>query len=607
MLKRLIVLDITIFIMLVSACSAQGDHGSAGTGVDSGHNNWNSTNNSDGGSSNTNNGYSTTNNNTNGQSGTGVNIGGAQDFGMVRKIVENGGIPSSDLLDPNGFFSEHYLQLPPADCDHSVCLYTMLARGRNVLSNDFMTVLGLTMISPIKPGDLQRPATDFVFVLDHSGSMYIEDKLEYMKQGLVRMLDELSPGDRVSLIVYDHNVEILSDLVDLEENRENLKYLVNNIAPGGQTDIYDALETGFAVIESRPEEEMSRPARLIFLSDGQPTAGITDSQQILEMATSHVGPMVNLTSIGVGSDINYDLMKNLAMEGGNFYFVEDAASLLDIFTEEANYFPVPIAENARLDLAKGNHFRLGSPVGFPNWTETQDGGYSLFPNLYLASRTTEETENSHARRGGGSIMFMKMVPEGDTPSIVGLHALLSYDDPQDATTVTINYEYTSYFGTEMLPVENEYFSDVMAIKSFAVLNAWLALSKSLNYVENGEPCTAVTLLDDTANYLQERSDQLIAEGAASGDGDDDLMADRELLIHLAYNISIQYYCGEIPDNGGWDTPPDHGDYEGTDGDYVVETRGCSATGGTPSPIMTIMVAMALLLAAQRRRTTRNHK
>src|SRR5690606_12731760 len=52
---------------------------------------------------------------------------GPQDIGEFRAIVEQGNIPALSVLDERGFFAEHKIDLPPADCGSSLCVHPMLA------------------------------------------------------------------------------------------------------------------------------------------------------------------------------------------------------------------------------------------------------------------------------------------------------------------------------------------------------------------------------------------------------------------------------------------------------------------------------------------------
>ena len=67
---------------------------------------------------------------------TGVSQPGAQDFGRVRSIIEAGELPSADLFDSMGFFSEHKFELPPADCGQDLCVHAQLGVGGNLMNGN---------------------------------------------------------------------------------------------------------------------------------------------------------------------------------------------------------------------------------------------------------------------------------------------------------------------------------------------------------------------------------------------------------------------------------------------------------------------------------------
>ena len=62
---------------------------------------------------------------------TNISLGGAQDFGYFRALLDAGRVPETKDFDAAGFFAEHHTQLPPPTCGERVCLQTMLA----VMSN----------------------------------------------------------------------------------------------------------------------------------------------------------------------------------------------------------------------------------------------------------------------------------------------------------------------------------------------------------------------------------------------------------------------------------------------------------------------------------------
>src|SRR5690606_8924952 len=71
----------------------------------------------------------------------GVGQGGAQDFGLFREILLDGGIPGPETIDDLGFFAEHKIELPKAECGENVCIHGMLGVMGNMISGSNCTVV----------------------------------------------------------------------------------------------------------------------------------------------------------------------------------------------------------------------------------------------------------------------------------------------------------------------------------------------------------------------------------------------------------------------------------------------------------------------------------
>lgn len=496
---------------------------------------------------------------TGGNNGGNVNVGGVQDIGVFRQIIESGGIPGPDMLDANGFFSEHHLDIPAEDCGENLCLFGMLGRGVSLLSDDFMNVLQVGFKTFVNPLDYERPPTDFVAVIDVSGSMYSDAKLEYVRQGLHMMIDTLEPGDRMALVAYSDRAQERLPLTfaDSSENRSTMHSIVNGLVAGGSTNIYDALTLGFDIARLSMQE--GRYARVVFLSDGQPTAGITDAESIVSLARECATKTSQLTSIGVGYDVNFDLMRELAMAGGNFYFIDESAALVDIFVEEVKSFAFPIAENVHLSVSATDDFILGDSVGFESFVSSASGGEAVFPALYMATRTSSQVEDPNARRGGGSAMFVRFVPTpSSTFSLSGMLLTMTYTDPETGETVGPQRLMVSDMGEDGMLPENEYFSHEPMRKAFAMLNIYLALREVCTKAVQYDFGNASQLLAKTIDYARLLNDVL-------GGSDDDIAADIELMEKLQRNLGGGYNCG----------------YEGgcMVEDEVVYT-GCNASGSS---------------------------
>src|SRR6185295_18950554 len=120
---------------------------------------------------------------------------------------------------------------------------------------------------------------DVVFVLDTSGSM-AGAKLEQAKKALAFCVENLNDGDRFEIRRFATEVEPLFDKLAeaSKEHRARAQTFVRELKPIGGTAIDDALRKALAL---RPEKG-DRPYVVIFLTDGRPTVGNTDENQIVE-------------------------------------------------------------------------------------------------------------------------------------------------------------------------------------------------------------------------------------------------------------------------------------------------------------------------------------
>ncbi len=191
--------------------------------------------------------------------------------------------------------------------------------------------LGVTVLSTREPGEaegyfllLAAPpyATDddkaipkdVVFVLDTSGSMQSDGKIEQAKQALDFCVRSLRPEDRLNIVRFATAVTALGETVQpVSEAREKALAFVKGIEANGGTNLDEAVKKGLA---SFPES--TRPRILVLLSDGNPTVGETDPETILKATKAANTREARSFVWGVGYDVNIHFLDRLAEQGKGF-------------------------------------------------------------------------------------------------------------------------------------------------------------------------------------------------------------------------------------------------------------------------------------------------
>ena len=200
---------------------------------------------------------------------------------------------------------------------------------------------------------------DVAFVLDTSGSM-AGKKLEQAKKALQFCVENLHDGDRFEIIRFSTEVEPLFDkLVEANSrNRDQAEDFIKGLKPIGGTAIDDALKKalslraatalslapGFSPVSAREEKdstasavsrpreavetakpsrrentglkpganENARPFVIIFLTDGRPTIGTTDEDQIVAGVKRANDGRTRVFCFGIGTDVNTHLLDRIA-------------------------------------------------------------------------------------------------------------------------------------------------------------------------------------------------------------------------------------------------------------------------------------------------------
>ena len=207
----------------------------------------------------------------------------------------------------------------------------------------------------------QRRPMNISVVLDRSGSMADERKIEYAKQAVKSLIDRLSSEDYLSIVIYDDQIETLLPTQHVNDKRY-IKHLVDEVYPRGSTNLGGGMIEGFRQIEQNLRREYVN--RVILLSDGLANQGITDPGELNRIASRYRSKSISLSSMGVGLDYNENLMLGLSESGGgNYYFIESPNQLAYIFERELQGLVAVVAQNAYIELKTGKGVTVNSVIG----------------------------------------------------------------------------------------------------------------------------------------------------------------------------------------------------------------------------------------------------
>jgi Ca-activated chloride channel family protein len=426
----------------------------------------------------------------------GVGQGGAQDFGLFREILLAGEIPGPETIDDLGFFAEHKIDLPQANCGEDVCIHGMLGVMGNMISGSNCTVVLVGMNTPIDPAELERPPLNLVIVVDTSGSMQGEP-IERVREGLLRMRDSLEPEDRITLVGFGDDAEVIAEYV--AGDSEELAIAIAALTPSGSTNIYAGVREAFERVDAHAQAGWQN--RVLLVSDGLATVGITSDEKIEGLAAAWSELGYGLTTIGLGNDFDVELMRTLAEVGsGSFYYIEDYAAVEEVFEEEVQAFTVPLAEEVTIDATVFEGYDLRRVYGTKQAEVWGNHGHIDIPILQLAHRVSDD-DNENGRRGGGGAIVLELLPTGEDPGEVG-RIDFEYEVPGTDEIVTQSVDISSPLGPWETP-ENGWFANDSVAKGFVMLNIYVGFEMAAERAAVGDDAGALSILEPLAMSVED--------------------------------------------------------------------------------------------------------
>jgi len=202
----------------------------------------------------------------------------------------------------------------------------------------------MLLLAPRPHNDSRVIPKDVILVIDRSGSMEGE-KFMQAQEAAHYILDHLNPEDHFSLISFSTDISAYASFPSSVEDVPSAKHWVDRLSAVGSTDINRAL------LEAAAITDQERPTYLIFLTDGLPTEGVTESEQILRNFERSAPKNLRLFPFGVGYDVDTFLLDSLAQaQHGTSTYVIPGERLDEALSSFYATISTPVLTDLALDF-----------------------------------------------------------------------------------------------------------------------------------------------------------------------------------------------------------------------------------------------------------------
>jgi Ca-activated chloride channel family protein len=210
----------------------------------------------------------------------------------------------------------------------------------------------LLNVTPASDLPTSRLPLNICLVLDRSTSMQ-GMRLQQVKEATRQIIDKLQPDDTLSLVVFSDRAEVLLPS-QRNVDKAMAKSVASTIQPGGGTEMLQGLLAGLNEIDrNRSDTSVNH---LILLTDGQ-TYG--DEQACLEQAEAAGIRQISLSTMGIGSDWNEDLLDQMAaLSGGTSTYIDSPRKVVDVFKDTVRNLGTVVARELVMTVNPRSGVRL---------------------------------------------------------------------------------------------------------------------------------------------------------------------------------------------------------------------------------------------------------
>lgn len=331
-------------------------------------------------------------------------------YSNIRRMLTAGQLPPADAVrieEMINYFSYDYAR-PTGEHPFSVNLETASCPWNN---QHRLVRVGLKGVE-IEPA--KRPVCNLVFLIDVSGSMDCPNKLPLVKQAMSMLVGQLSPEDRVAMVVYAGASGLALPSTPAGQ-REKILDALDHLSAGGSTNGGEGIQLAYQIAEQNRTE--GGVNRVILATDGDFNVGITDRSDLTKLITDEAKSGVFLSVLGFGmGNLKDATLEQLADKGnGNYAYIDTFAEAKKVLVDQIGGTLITIAKDVKIQI---------------EFNPTQVAQYRLigYENRMLAAQDFNDDKKDAGEIGAGHTVtaLYEIVPA--TATLVGVDTL-KYQQP----------------------------------------------------------------------------------------------------------------------------------------------------------------------------------
>ena len=186
----------------------------------------------------------------------------------------------------------------------------------------------------------KKKTANVVLVMDTSGSMNENRKIQNAREGAKQLVNLLSDGDRLSLLPFNSRLNWASQNLLIKTGRDELSRTIDSLFAQGGTALYDSIDAGYQYLltQNRPRESDSILS-VVVLTDGEDTESKMHLNELMDRirydGETHT---IHVFTIAYGKDARKDILKQIADATQAKSYEGTPENIVGVFKDISTFF-----------------------------------------------------------------------------------------------------------------------------------------------------------------------------------------------------------------------------------------------------------------------------
>ena len=293
--------------------------------------------------------------------------------------------------------------------------------------NEFILQIGVAT-KTMNRNEKENGTVNVTLVIDRSGSMS-GGKIENVKLAMKKYIAGLGENDYLSIVSFDSESRVDLAATTIGRRKEEFYRLIDNIYPGGSTNINAGMVSGYNEAMKFAGEKIN--SRVVLLTDGMTNCGETNLENIINNSKQFNDKGIDISTIGVGQQLDFSLLRSLseAGHGSNHFIGENEEDIQKVFVDELESLLYQIGKNPKMTIELPKNFKIKEFYGYQ-------------PQIIGENKITIDFENLNAN--ATQIFIMKVEKINSNSDEISVNLKYSKNNKSIILDKKIDYNSTTF-------------------------------------------------------------------------------------------------------------------------------------------------------------------